>query len=85
LDEATDHFLYIVALTVDNDGNPVYVAYENADVAGSKITSGNIVLFRENELGQLYHTGYFPTSSKKFSTETHVIVNFRPARRMAVP
>jgi hypothetical protein len=84
-DKQTDHWLYIVASTFDDNGQPVLVAYENANVSLSKITDGNIVLFQIDEMGRLYHGAYFPNSKNIFSTESHVVVNFRPTKRMPKP
>ena len=82
VDTKTDHWLYVVAVTVDDNGRTVLVAYDNADVAASTITHGNVVFFTLDEMGRFYHPPYFPTSQKAFSNQPHVIVNFRPAHRV---
>jgi hypothetical protein len=79
-DTKTDHWLYAVAVTRDDSGQLVLVAYDNADVASSKITKGNVVYFTLDEMGAFYHPAYFPTSKKDFSNRPHLIVNFRPAQ-----
>lgn len=84
-DEITDHWFYIVAKTVDDNGNVVFVAYDNANVADSKITDGNIVIMKVDELQQVYHDPYWEKSTNPFSKNKTVVVNFRPAKTMPKP
>lgn len=79
VDHKTDHWLYAVAVTHDDSGALVLVAYDNADVAKSTITKGQVVFFRLDEMGRFQHPAYFPTTSTNlFSTKPHIIVNARP-------
>jgi Domain of unknown function (DUF4157) len=82
VDQKTDHWLYVVAVTHDDDGALVLVAYDNAALAGSAIVKGQVVFFRLDEMGRFQHPAYFPTSEKPFSNKPHLIVNVRP---VAVP
>ncbi len=44
----------------------------------SKITKGQVVFFRLDQMGRFQHPAYFPTSDKPFSNQPHLIVNVRP-------
>ncbi len=79
-----DHWLYIVAVTVDDGGAMVLVAYENVDVT-STITDGNIIVFRIDEVGRIHHGAFREESKNKFSNTPHVVVNFKPVHRIAKP